>query len=121
MSRIHLSYDPAEPDVWTLDRPYERQSSIGPIVVPQGFRTDLASTPHAVWRMFPKFGPWSGAAIVHDWLYRTKPAGVDRWQADRIFLKLMREDGVRHGIARVMYRTVRDLGDAAWRGLETAA
>lgn len=113
--RIHVSYDPHDPDVWILDRPYERQTAIGPIVVPQGFKTDLASTPHAVWLSFPRWGPWSGAAIVHDYLYRTKPKGMSRYEADRIFYDLMKADGVLHGIARVIYRSVREFGDLAWR------
>ena len=97
--RIHVSYDPSQPELWNLDRPYERQTTVGPIVVPQGFETDLASTPHIVWRTFARWGPWSGAAIVHDWLYRTQPAGIDRYTADRIMLDLMRADGVRYGEA----------------------
>ena len=88
----------------------------GPIVVPQGFETDLASVPRQVWHRFPRWGPWSGAAIVHDWLYRTKPNGVDRIQADRVFRDLMREDRVTWGDQRMIYRAVRDFGDGAWRG-----
>lgn len=114
MPRIHISADPREPEVWTLDRPYQRETSIGPIVVPQGFVTDLASTPRQVWRMLPKFGPWFGAAIVHDFIYRTKPKGIDRRQADRVFLELMKADGVRYGDARIMYRAVREFGDIVW-------
>jgi len=58
---------------------------------------------------------------VHDYLYREKPGDLSRYEADRIFLNLMREDRVTYGIARVIYRAVREFGDAAWRGLETAA
>ena len=112
--RIHVSYDPRAPGVWRLDRPYQRQTSIGPVVVPQGFETDLASTPRVVWRMFERWGGWSGAAIVHDWFYRTKPAGINRWTADRIFYELMKDDGVRYGDARIIYRAVRKFGDASW-------
>jgi hypothetical protein len=112
--RIHLSYDPCDPDAWVLDRPYERQTALGPIVVPQGFKTDLASTPKAVWRAFPRWGPWSGAAIIHDYLYRTKPPGLSRYEADRILLRLMLEDRVLYGIARVIYRSVREFGEPAW-------
>lgn len=115
MSRIYVSYDTREPDVWVLDRPYERMTAIGPVVVPQGFKTDLASTPNVVWRMFPKLGPWTGAAIIHDYLYREKPGDVSRYEADRIFYQLLREDGVLHGIARIMYRAVREFGENAWR------
>lgn len=121
MSRIHVSYDTSDPDAWTLERSYERQTSIGPIVVPQGFRTDLASTPRTVWRMMPRWGPWSGAAIVHDFLYRTKPPGIDRWKADRILYELMKADGVVYGDARVIYRAVREFGQLAWDSWGEAA
>ena len=114
-SRIHVSWDPSEPEVWTLDRPYERQTSIGPIVVPQGFQTDLASVPHTVWRAFPRWGPWSGAALVHDFLYRTQPDGISRYEADRLMFELMKADRVHYGDARVIYRSLREFGDIAWR------
>lgn len=115
MSRISISYDLSDPETWVLEQPYERQTSHGKIVVPQGFRTDLASTPRQVWRAFPRWGTWSGAAIIHDYLYRTQPDGISRYHADRIMLKLMREDGVHRGTARIIYRMVREYGDTAWR------
>ena len=84
-------------------------------MVPQGFRTDLASTPRTVWKAFPRWGPWSGAAIIHDWLYRTQPNGISRYEADRIMLGLMKTDRVPYGEARMIYRAVREFGDTAWR------
>ena len=121
MSNIHVSYDTQFPEQWKVERPYERQTALGPIVVPQDFMTDLASVPRQVWLRFPRWGPWSGAAIVHDWLYRTKPAGIDRLSADRVFRELMKQDGVAWGDYRMIYRAVRDFGDAAWNGTEIAA
>ena len=116
MSRFHLIHDTSSPERWTLDRPYERQTSIGPIVVPQGFETDLASIPWQLWRALPRLGPYSGASIVHDWLYRTQPSGVGLWQADRLFLELMKADRVTRGESLIIYRAVREFGDLAWRG-----
>ena len=120
MPRLYLSYDPAEPDEWTLEAPYERKTSIGSVVVPAGFKTDLASTPRLVWLRFPRWGRWSGAAVVHDWFYRTHPAGVTRYRADRILLELMREDAVRYGDSMTIYRAVREFGDTAWNRKQTA-
>jgi hypothetical protein len=116
-ARIFNSFDPCNaPDEWRLEQPYERDSRlIGHVVVPEGFSTDLASTPRAVWLRFPRWGRWSGAAVVHDWLYRTQPAGISRLQADRTMQELMREDGVRRGDARVIYVSLREFGDLAWR------
>lgn len=37
-----------------------------------GSRTDLASTPQAVWATMPPDGAWAEAAVAHDNCYRTK-------------------------------------------------
>ena len=75
---INLVYDPADPDVWTLAQDYTRETSLGTVTVPAGFVTDLASVPNQVWHAFPKFGKWTGAAVIHDFLYRTQPDGISR-------------------------------------------
>jgi Protein of unknown function (DUF1353) len=111
---IHLSFDVHSPNVFKLDEPYERETAIGKITVPAGFETDLASVPWQLWREYPKFGSWTGAAIVHDYLYRTKPDGVTREQADKVFEELLYKDGVFHGQVRRMTRAVRQFGDWAW-------
>ena len=115
MSRIYLSYDTSDPETWTVERSYQRDTSLGTVVVPQGFATDLASTPHTVWHRFPRWGRWSGAALIHDFFYRTKPAGLTRYRADRIMFELMKQDGVRYGDAAIIFRAVREFGESAWR------
>lgn len=113
--RLFLAYDPDEADdEWTLLQPYSRETSLGTITVPAGFRTDLASVPWQVWRRYPKFGRWTPAAIVHDFLYRTRPTGVRRWQADAAFRDLLRRDGVRYGDVAMMHAAVREFGGRAW-------
>jgi hypothetical protein len=39
------------------------------IVVPEGFEWDLSSAPKLVWSMFPPFGDFLFAALIHDYLY----------------------------------------------------
>ncbi|MGH6689530.1 MAG: DUF1353 domain-containing protein [Gammaproteobacteria bacterium] len=115
MTRIYLSCAPFEPNTWVLEKPYARQTAVGLLEVPAGFRTDLASTPRTLWRLFPKHGPWFGAAVVHDWLYRTHPAVIsDRWTADCVFRQLLRADGVTRGTAWSMFKVVRAYGASAW-------
>lgn len=58
------------------------------IIVPKGFKTDLASVPRLLWSVFPPFGQHNNAAVVHDYLYKTKK--ISRVEADIIFLELMR-------------------------------
>jgi hypothetical protein len=65
-------------------------------VVPAGFRTDFASVPRPVTWLVPRFGAYTLAAILHDWLVteglRTRV--VTARQADGIFRRVMRESGV---------------------------
>ena len=112
---INLTYDPAYPDVWTLAQDYTRETSLGMITVPAGFVTDLASVPNQVWHAFPKFGRWTGAAVIHDWLYRNQ-AGISRDEADRVFRDLLKADGVPYGTVRLFYRMVQEFGGRAWDG-----
>ena len=78
-----------------------------PIVVPRGFVTDSVSAGPFQF-LVPKFGPWFGAAVVHDWLYRT--GIVARKDADDIFLALMTRAGVNPATRWVMYQAVRWFG-----------
>jgi len=58
------------------------------VTVPAGFTTDMASIPRFFWRWFPPAGNHAAAAVVHDWLYRTRH-GVSRFLADALFRDLM--------------------------------
>ena len=56
---------------WRLLEPLRFQSMRfgGVLIAPEGFVTDFASTPRLVWTLWPKDGPWSAAAVVHDAAY----------------------------------------------------
>lgn len=81
------------------------------VAVPQGFATDMASIPRIFWPIFPPFGKYFKAAIVHDYLYQY-PTLCTRKEADVIFLEAMKVSGVNKYVAGVMYAAVRLLG---WR------
>ena len=49
------------------------------IIIPEGFETDLSSVPKILWGLFPPFGNFLLAALVHDYLY------VERYKEDRKF------------------------------------
>ena len=66
-------------------------SEVDAVLVEEGFRTDLASIPRLLWFIFPPFGDYLRAAIVHDWLIAEE---VDRKVADDVFFRIMLEDGV---------------------------
>jgi hypothetical protein len=80
---------------WMLasDLTYHIGQSDKVIVVPKGFVTDFASIPELFWStgLSPQ-GPYSKAAIVHDWLYWSQ--GCTKSQADNILVIAMKESGV---------------------------
>jgi hypothetical protein len=61
-------------------------------VVPAGFRTDLASVPRAFVWLLPRYGRYTRAAILHDYLWHNSASlNVTRADADGIFRRAMRE------------------------------
>lgn len=84
--------------------------------VPKGFITDSASSPRALWSLFPKFGKHTRAAIVHDYLYSAiNDTGINRTLADKIFLFIMKECGVAWWRRKAMYKAVRTCGECFWK------
>jgi len=88
------------------------------ICVESRFVSDLASVPRLFRGVFPRFGPWNAAAVVHDWLYREGKIGdeaITRVEADKIFLAMMRDNPEVGWRAWPMYAGVRLGGWIAWR------
>lgn len=65
-------------------------------VVPAGFRTDFATVPRVVTWLVPRFGAYTLAAVLHDWLCTEgiRSGVVSAREADGIFRRVMRESGV---------------------------
>lgn len=85
------------------------------VVVPVGFVTDLASIPRGFWSLVPRDGPYADAAIVHDYLYWYQI--VSKSDADRIFLRAMKDLEVSSGTAQAIYAAVTSrFGELAWTG-----
>jgi len=85
-----------------------------PHVIPAGFVTDGASVPRGLWNLFPPFGRYNKAALLHDWLYQF--GAMTRAQADYVFLEAMKELGVGLLTRWAMYSGVRAGGWVAWNG-----
>lgn len=99
----------------TLKKPLELSDGRGNVYrVPEGFTTDFASVPRLLWRLVPPWGPYSPAAVVHDYLYRTNLG--TRPAADAAFLSLMKRLGVPAWKRYAMYAAVRAFGRFAWQG-----
>jgi hypothetical protein len=80
-------------------------------VVPIGFRWDGASTPRFAHSILPRWGDYSGAALIHDYMYSKQCTEVsDRKYADKVFLNNMKEDGVSYLRRYAMYYAVRLFG-----------
>jgi hypothetical protein len=83
-------------DRWTLVDALVYRGRSQQFVVPAGFRTDFATVPRVVAWLVPRFGTYTLAAILHDWLCTEgiRSGAVTSREADGIFRRVMRESGV---------------------------
>lgn len=84
------------------------------ITVPKCFRTDFASVPRVFWRVFPPWGKYGKAAVLHDYLYAVQDR--PRAECDKIFLEAMEVLAVSWISRHTIYHAVRLGGWLAWRG-----
>jgi hypothetical protein len=82
------------------------------IEVPVGFLTDFASVPRPLWWLFPTWGRYGNAAVIHDFCYSQHC--VTRRRADQIFLEAMGVLGVGRFTRLVLFSAVRMFGGAPW-------
>lgn len=78
-------------------------------VIPAGYVTDFATVPKFMRWLFDEHGPYTRAAIVHDWLITDAiPAReVTSRDTDGIFRRIMREEGTPMPARWVMWTAVR--------------
>jgi hypothetical protein len=112
--RIALDVIPGDARNWLVVFPFSYKTNAGDIIpIPAGLKTDLASTPRIVWNIFPPFGLYTGAAIVHDDLYTTQR--FERSKCDSILLEAMVAEGVSWISRMTIYSQARAWGWWAWR------
>lgn len=97
---------------WQLMEPVVYAGRDKPFTVPSGFRTDFASVPTVFVWLIPRYGVYTKAAILHDYLCATRP--VSRKDADGIFRRALRELGVSVLRRWIMWAAVRAGGH--WSG-----
>jgi len=86
------------------------------IRVPKGFVTDYASIPRIFRPIVLPYGKHSGASVVHDYLYsKGCDLDIERKKADKIFLEILKEEGVNPILARLMYIAVRIFGKIRYK------
>jgi len=90
------------------------------LTVPAGFESDGASVPRFFWRSV--FPPGDSkalyAAFVHDYIYRTHPEGWTKHMADKAFLDLLIQGGIRKISAYKAYLGVVLFGYPSWKAGE---
>ncbi len=95
-----------EPLTWVGEFRHDRRTFTVPASTAAPFTTDLASVPRSLTWLFPRYGKYTKAAVVHDFLCQSFGAGpadgtdasllplVDRSDADELFRSLMGQLGV---------------------------
>ncbi len=91
-----LTVSRVDANTWALVDGLLYQGRWERFVVPAGFRTDFATVPRVVSWLVPRFGAYTLAAILHDWLCTEgiRSGAVSPREADGIFRRVMRESGV---------------------------
>lgn len=56
------------------------------IVIPKGMVTDFCTVPKFLWGIFPPYGDFLLASIIHDYIYIYRPEGYTREMADKEML-----------------------------------
>lgn len=103
----------ADDYVWQLECPLVWERAGETIIVPAGFRTDLASIPRLFQNIVPVNGRHRPAAVLHDYLFVVQDRS--RAAVDAIFLDAMEAAGVPWAQRWVMYAAVRAGGWLPWR------
>lgn len=102
-------------DNWMLQRDMVYRIGINTpytITVPKGFVTDFGSIPRIFRPVLGSTGPYSQAAVVHDYLYWVQ--SCTRKQSDNLLAIAMRESGVGAVKHWAIYSGVRAGGTGAW-------
>jgi hypothetical protein len=77
---------------WCLLEPLSYSGRRETFVVPAGFTTDFASVPQALTWLVPRYGRYTKAAILHDYLWGLCRQGQFNWaDADGLLRRAMRE------------------------------
>lgn len=96
---------------WEVVEPLTYRGTTDEFVVPAGMPTDFASVPRAFVWFLPRYGRYTRAAILHDYLWRFRVNDpkdpISRADADGLFRRVMRELGVPFLRRWIMWTAVR--------------
>jgi hypothetical protein len=98
---------------WLLQQTLQVQLSNGYIItIPKGFNWDLSSSPRWLWWLYPPFGDFMFAALIHDFLYVHNLFG--RAFADTEMLRWSGFICTDHWDNYQRYKAVQKLGGGRW-------
>ena len=104
-------------DYWIVEKGFRywigSEDGIDFIDVPAGFKTDFASVPRIFWPILPPAGPYTQAAVLHDYLYNQQKR--PRAECDSIFREAMGVLGVPEWKRQTMYQAVNAFGWIPWK------
>ena len=83
------------------------------VVIPKGFRTDLASIPWVLKWLFGEAGIHQRGCMFHDAAYRQQLGA--QWQSDALMRAIHMKDGVPKYKRLLMFFGVRLFGKKAWK------
>jgi hypothetical protein len=94
---------------WELISPVRYQGKYQQFLIQSGYVTDFATIPRILRWLINTYGPYTKAAILHDWLLTDLiPArSVTSYDADHMFKRVMREEGVSFPLRWLMWAGVR--------------
>ncbi len=94
---------------WTLAHPLMFKTGDMFFFVPVHYVTDFASVPRVVWWLVPRYGKYTAATVLHDWLITDLlPTGhISSREVDRVFRTAMKDLGVSFARRWLMWAGVR--------------
>jgi len=108
----------ADGRTWYVLTPFAYSSNLlaGKVfVVPTGFTTDFSSMPPLLWHLIPRWGGYSKALIMHDYLYYWQ--ALNRELADKLFMEALEKLEI-PPLYRLLFRACTLLwGGIAWSRL----
>ena len=104
---------PDDDGEWTLYQEFNYYDNEGVnYKVPAGFKTDFASVPRILWSIFPPYGRYGKASVLHDYFYRTN--SVSKEKADIEFRNAMNILHVQKWKINILYKAVSWFGASAY-------
>jgi hypothetical protein len=89
---------------WKLERDLVYEGKEDHFLVPKEYTTDFASVPRMFWWLIPRYGRYTEAAVLHDYLCdEARDGRFSRCDADGIFRRTLRELGVGYLRRRMMW------------------